>query len=357
MPDTNGTCTSPDTPKPPKPGQQCGGGAYLCRGASCAEFCEDDTLCAPGYYCPDGQCRPKKKGGEACQVKSECESGSCQAVDAPSDADGGASVCCDRPCEGQCFACVTRLTGNSTLGTCGPVLSRDQHGPGDRCVTDPELSPCGHDGYCDGQGACSLWAQGTVVGGKTCVMNDAGEGVACLKQSCDGQGRVSCEQELCPYGCEENKGCKPPPDAGGEGDGASEASDDAGDVSVDAPSAEASVSDGGREAASPKCDNPARDGGCPCKNQLDCNAPWICRFNGTCGAGLPGERCWPASQELSHFNEQGQCVAGAPYPTEIVGRCSAGSRGRGAAGWQALVGVLGALWMRRSRRQRLPAGR
>jgi hypothetical protein len=355
MPGTNGTCLPPNRPRPPKNGQSCPDPAYICssQGASCAQFCEvDDTLCAHGYYCAQGQCKPKIGVGQPCKVESECESGSCQRVDGASDAGPGESICCDVKCDGPCRACVQKLTGNPMQGTCDNVLSKAKMGPGDRCKTD-QLAPCGNDGYCDGKGACSLVDQGMVVGEPKCV-DDAGPGAMCVTQACDGKGHPECLVKDCSPGmCVNGVGCVGPSDAGGDRGNSLVPDVGAGDVSMDTATFEASPMDTGSEADSATCVDAGPDGGCSCSTWQDCPAPSICRIDHTCGPGRPGARCWPTNGMLSHFEEDGSCKPGPPDdPTEIVGRCSAAPGGRSVSGWPALVGVLGVFWMQQSRRRR-----
>jgi hypothetical protein len=208
-------------------------------------------------------------------------------------------------------------------------------------------STCGHDGNCDGNGSCSFVSMGTPVGQKTCAQDDAGRGVACLTQSCDGQGGVTCDWHPCSGMCMPGVGCIEP-DAGGETDAATEASDsarDATDVATDAPP-DATPSDAGRDAGAT----------IPCTSQADCVAPAVCHLEGYCGPGRPGERCWPPGSDVTEmpsvFTEDGQCLPGTPTdPTEIVGRCSVGSRVRGG-GWEGFVAVIAGLGVRRLRRRR-----
>jgi hypothetical protein len=233
-------------------------------------------------------------------------------------------------------------------GLCGNVLPHK--GP-PQCVK--ESTECGHDGYCDGKGACSFVDKGTPVGTPKCV-EDAGPSVACLMQKCDGEGHVECDLMPCSPGmCVNGVGCVQL-DAGADRGSSLVPDVGAGDVSVDTATFEASPMDTGSEADSATCVDAGPDGACPCTSWKDCPAPSICRIDGTCGPGRPGARCWPLNQQLSHFNEHGECVEGEPDdPTEIVGRCSAAPGGRGAAGWRALVGVLGVFWMQQSRRRRM----
>jgi hypothetical protein len=96
-----------------------------------------------------------------CSSGIQCQSGQCE--------DG---VCCDEPCNFDCFACSAVAKGGGADGICGPVLSGND--PHDDCTADSPAS-CGFDGTCSGSGlnSCRLYASGTVCGpGLSC--NGAG---------------------------------------------------------------------------------------------------------------------------------------------------------------------------------------
>ncbi len=95
--------------------------------------------------------------GQGCATAGVCGSGYCT--------DG---VCCDSACMGLCRACTAQIKGNGNDGECGNVadgMDRD-----DECAPDPE-STCQQDGFCDGNGACRLWASGTSCGSNACAGN------------------------------------------------------------------------------------------------------------------------------------------------------------------------------------------
>jgi hypothetical protein len=108
--------------------------------------------------------------GAACASASQCDSGFC--------VDG---FCCDELCDpldpgNLCKACnVPGLEGQCVLEPAG-LDARDQ------CAAD-DPATCGHDGTCDGAGACRLWPAGSACGAQTCV-ND----VATYAPACDGNG-------------------------------------------------------------------------------------------------------------------------------------------------------------------------
>jgi Galactose oxidase, central domain/Kelch motif len=154
------------------------------------------------------------KGGQACDVGRECESGSC--------ADG---VCCDNACTGKCFSCA--LAGS--MGICTEVP------PG----TDPRLD-CGHGAPCDDVcgvgGACesrvgqvcqpaACAANGRIVeatcatAGGACPMQVVG----CGEYGCDpgtGACRAACTSVAdcaAGYACDTSGQCVQPPNVADPG--------------------------------------------------------------------------------------------------------------------------------------------
>jgi hypothetical protein len=351
----NGTCTvasigkqSPDICGP----YQCAGGGR----PECSTHCNDDPDCKRDFYCNHGSCDAKLGAGKACGGSNECSSGACQREDGMAgDPNGAPAVCCNEACTGECRGCVESLTGVAS-GTCANVKSESMGGT-KRCATEMPLV-CGHDGFCDGKGNCSFVPMGTKVGTATCTVDDAGRGSFCTMQTCDGMGVPMCTAQPCPYGCENGR-CIEPPDAGVDGN--SLVPPDSGrdvsvDVGSDAGSVDASCANGGCgvDAGCPMGANEA--GLCFCRAQRDCPGSLLCRLDGVCRAGKPGEPCWPPGSETSEqqsiFDDKGDCKPGHPIDgTEIVGRCSMGTRG-GASRWGGLLAALGALALRRSRRPR-----
>lgn len=99
---------------------------------------------------------PRKTNGDACATAIECASGSCT--------DG---VCCDSPCAGPCQACSLQTNGIAD-GYC--INFAEVTDPENDCNMDP-TSTCQQDGFCDGNGACRLWASGTLCGSNVCAGN------------------------------------------------------------------------------------------------------------------------------------------------------------------------------------------
>jgi len=121
-----------------------------------------DDSCTGSNVCDkDGICRGAL--GQTCSKTSDCASGFC--------VDG---VCCDTECKGNCQACVKSAKQSGESGTCGPA--KDGADPHNDCASE-EAATCGHDGQCDGNGKCRLFAAGTSCATATkvsaCVQNRA----------------------------------------------------------------------------------------------------------------------------------------------------------------------------------------
>ncbi|MBI5542723.1 MAG: hypothetical protein HY901_02465, partial [Deltaproteobacteria bacterium] len=135
-----------------------GCGAYACNaaGSACLTTCSADADCAAGTYC-DGSsaCVAKKADGGVCASSNVCSSGSC--------VDG---VCCNSACTGPCQACSAAKKGSGADGVCGPIgVNTD---PDSECI-DQGAASCGTSGVCDGAGACSRYASGTVCLAQSCA--------------------------------------------------------------------------------------------------------------------------------------------------------------------------------------------
>jgi|GEM_PF-1129171 len=158
---------------------------------TCLTTCAADTDCqagTTGRYCQDGACLDKKPLGELCGAAKECFSNFC--------VDG---VCCNNECTGLCRACSAFRKGGGNDGACEPVYA--QKDPSDEC--DVNL-PCLENGYCNGLGACGLFAVGTNCGSTQCV------GTIATGQMCDGSGACinnTTGTECSPYVCQTNVGC------------------------------------------------------------------------------------------------------------------------------------------------------
>jgi hypothetical protein len=123
---------------------------------------------------------PRLPNGATCRSDRTCASDAC--------VDG---VCCDGTCGGPCQAC--NVGGKE--GLCTPIPAGLD--PAQECDADSPAS-CGHDGACDGAGACRRFAPGTECAPPTCVA-----GTETSARSCDGLGTCrpatsrACAPNLC----------------------------------------------------------------------------------------------------------------------------------------------------------------
>lgn len=144
----------------------CAQGTHACVPASCADGRkngeETDTDCGGGSHEGDPAC-PKCAVGKLCSGPGDCETGHCKdGVCEPCTGDEQCAsgfcvdqVCCDAACDGRCEAC--NVAGK--IGTCSPIPSGTD--PDDECE-DEGAETCGKNGFCNGAGACELYAAGTV---------------------------------------------------------------------------------------------------------------------------------------------------------------------------------------------------
>ena len=156
---------------------------YGCDSATnlCLTACQSDGQCAAGLHCQSGSCAGDPGLG-ACSRNEQCFSGNC--------VDG---VCCNTACKGPCVSCA--ITGR--VGTCSPVSvgSLDPHAV---CV-DQGASSCGHDGTCDGQGGCILYAAGVTCAATSSCSGTLWSGTG----ACDGAGTCQRQTRPClPYACD-----------------------------------------------------------------------------------------------------------------------------------------------------------
>jgi hypothetical protein len=162
-----GTCET-------RPARACAFNLLCASATTCKTGCMDDADCVMGNYCDpaDMRCKPKRAFGLACDPAraNECASGNC--------VDG---VCCDTACGGACMACTSAKTGHPT-GRCNPVAAGMD--PDNECAMEA-VSTCGKDGFCDGNGACRMYADGTTCGGE-CCSRPGGPGTRPCKYVCQG---------------------------------------------------------------------------------------------------------------------------------------------------------------------------
>ncbi|HEX2871590.1 MAG TPA: FG-GAP repeat protein [Polyangiaceae bacterium] len=184
---TNGPCSGD---------QDCPSDGY-CATGKCLARCKSDADCPTDSYCPgDGVCKPKLEQTAACSVTvgSGCRAAGCSPCISGHCVDG---LCCDTACDGTCEACIKAVSAGVD-GTCTPIpADRD---PQAECPTDAAYpESCGADGYCDGTGACRIYAKkGTACGATSC---DA-ETDTVVGQVCSGGGACGPDSAPCsPYVC------------------------------------------------------------------------------------------------------------------------------------------------------------
>jgi hypothetical protein len=158
--DGSGTCV---------PGAPISCAPAACVGGGCASSCVQDSDCVGTAYCNAAQCTPKKPLGQPATGPNECLGGFV--------ADG---ICCNSACTGACAACTTAKKGGGVDGTCGAIQAGGD--PDDECA-DQGATSCGTNGVCDGQGACALYAAGSVCAPGSCM------GTNVIQPNlCDGSG-------------------------------------------------------------------------------------------------------------------------------------------------------------------------
>jgi len=173
--DGTGTCRAATT-------GSCGN--YVCGATSCKTSCASNADCSTGNVCSSaGHCVPPQANGATCTAAGQCASGDC--------VDG---VCCESACATLCNACANVKTGVAD-GLCRPVVAGTD--PDSECAADP-IASCGHDGTCDGAGACRLYLAGT-----GCTNESCSGSTDTLPRVCDGAGvclaatTASCAPYMC----------------------------------------------------------------------------------------------------------------------------------------------------------------
>lgn len=174
---------------------------YVCGATQCKTACSTEADCAAGSYCgPGSVCLPKKDQGAACGAEAECSSGAC--------VDG---VCCNIACDFACTACSAAKKGSGADGECGVIAAGSD--PDDECA-DEGAASCGHDGACDGAGACRYYAPGTPCGAAgSCADGEqtspdvcAGPGV-CAAGGTTACGAYTCDATACRTSCAQQAEC------------------------------------------------------------------------------------------------------------------------------------------------------
>ena len=181
-----GTCSSGACS--PGTATSCANGLVCASATACKTTCAIDSDCLTGNTCSAGACVGKKANGLACTTAAECLNGNC--------VDG---YCCESACAGTCMACSAAKTG-TTNGFCRPVTAGTD--PDIECSVDTG-NVCGHDGMCDGAGACRNQSASTPCGTASCT----GQGTYTPLGHCSGSG--SCVAGT-PGPCPNNMLCASP---------------------------------------------------------------------------------------------------------------------------------------------------
>lgn len=165
--------------------------------AGCATTCAGDPDCLAGYCSPAMTCAAKKIDGSTCMANNECVHGTCV---------GG--LCCENACAGTCLSCSNVETGAAN-GLCRPISSGGSSKG--KCAAD--TTACGHDGACDGNGACRFQSATTSCRTASCT-----NGTATNAANCDGAGSCPavstqvcspnvCNGAACGMTCTSNTAC------------------------------------------------------------------------------------------------------------------------------------------------------
>jgi hypothetical protein len=157
------------------------GSAYAFAFDATHHFCSPTQGCPATDYCDSsGICLPKKANGRQCEpgANADCLVDGCQVCASGHCVDG---ICCDSVCDGGCNSCSRLLTGVEN-GRCAPVLGGSD--PKEACAASPEVSSCGPDGFCNGQGSCRAAAPA----GTRCDDPACGNDGTFSDFACDGNG-------------------------------------------------------------------------------------------------------------------------------------------------------------------------
>jgi hypothetical protein len=203
--------------------------------------------------------------GAACQSSSECDSTEC--------VDG---VCCSSACTSICQACNVK----GQEGNCMPIpMGMASTRPSAPKCTTSDVSTCGFDGTCDGNGACRKFPTGTQCKAPACSGANVVPGSACDGQgTCVAQKSISCT----PYNC-------------GTGTGT--------------PACLTTCTAGGTDCVSPAvCMNsscgmkPKQDNGAGCTTGADCTSTFC--VDGVCC----GMACTGACMACNQMGSEGMCL-------------------------------------------------
>ena len=159
---------------------------YVCEGSACTDSCSVDADChSTGFCTAAGTCATKMPSGDSCGRKEECASGIC--------VDG---YCCNDACGGQCEACDAA----GAEGVCSAITGAPRGGRPD-CPAGTPDQPC-TAASCDGadRTQCARFVGPEVE----CGPASCSDGVATLRETCDGTGACSTTDpvDCAPYACD-----------------------------------------------------------------------------------------------------------------------------------------------------------
>jgi len=145
-----------------------------------------DAAAQPKTCAPDAPGKSKGKA-ESCSCDRECQTGFCVS-----------GICCTSACAENCKGCNLP----SALGDCAFVPSGVR--PNDPLVCAASTpATCGHDGTCDGKGACQAWPSGTSCGQASCADDPNKASTVTPVATCDSSGKcqsgtqTQCYDYLC----------------------------------------------------------------------------------------------------------------------------------------------------------------
>ena len=117
--------------------------------------------------------------GRPCGSDSECATGFCT--------DG---VCCESACKDTCWTC----SAQGSVGACIPAEVGSD--PRNDCA-DEGLPSCGHDGTCDGSGACRRYPPGTICRQSSCTGSTLTQASRCEGGLCKPTSGLPCDPYIC----------------------------------------------------------------------------------------------------------------------------------------------------------------
>jgi hypothetical protein len=305
-------------------------GAYVCGATSCKTTCQSDADCISGDFCTGSTCTGKKGLGASCTASGDCSSNFC--VDA---------VCCESACAGACSACANAKTSAGD-GFCRPIVAGTD--PDNECSQDTQSS-CGHDGMCDGAGACRHWS------GTTCVSESCTGSTYTPARTCNGSGTCqtvtattcgayACGATACKTTCASNADCSAgnfcmgtacvSVKANGAACGGS--AECGSSYCVDGVCCESACS--GSCAACANAKTAAADGlcrpivggtdpdnECPVDPASTCGLDGTCDGNGGCRRWIVGTTCAPESCSVTTYTPPATCDGAGTCQTASTSSC------------------------------------